>query len=146
MSALAYEEAYRFCYDASFCDTIIEVTVGKAAQHFETTVRLYALDMFTGQCTLARADTKEIGQAVWADFKKDLRYYEYWGMKEINTVSGLDGSSLWIYGYQKVLRSGPAHKGMYRWAAENTAMGHLVRKVFDFSDVHVWCADVNFGR
>lgn len=60
-------------------------------------------------------------------------------MNERGGDGGLDGSSLRVYGYKKDGRNRYRMKGIYRWSAEETAIGDLFKKTLVLSGIKVEC-------
>lgn len=134
-----FEEAYRFCYDAAFCPTTAIMTIGKRTDSIILDLCLY--DSQDDMARKVKSHTiKQLTKQDWEELTKGIFYCDFWGLKEMESRSGFDGSSLYITGYKIGINgSKEKHKTIYRWAAEEMAIGQLFKRCLDWSDTTIAC-------
>ena len=135
-----FTEAFRFQYSAAFCDQSINVTVGEKRDSVLIYAYHYTHNYMTDSCVSVDSSKRIITRAQWGEIKTNMDRADIWGLKVRNGISGMDGSSLSVTGYQKPVN---AFEGRYtkisRWAAEKTALGGSFKYVLDLSGINVPC-------
>jgi len=143
LQTAGYKEAYRFSYSAAFCLIEIDITIGEKETGYMMDVKIDSADVTTNSCLVKAQFSKPIQQWQWEKMKKDIYYSDFWGMLEQTGADGVDGSSLSVYGYQKTDGSNYRLKGVERRSPEHTALGSVLKTVFDFSKVKGTCLNNN---
>jgi hypothetical protein len=117
LSRLNCIQAYRFEYHGPICSFITTLTI----VHYQDSTVLHTL-VFVAELD---QDTSKIvtdysirlDSTKWADFEERLNGADFWGLKEENGNSGIDGSNLWVYGYTKESNWEPArYQYVHRWS------------------------------
>lgn len=139
LHSLDYEEAYRFKYRVSFCDTSVIITVGKSKSNITLHMVLYKRNSRAEKCDIIRKFEKKLDEKAWTKLRDGIDFADFWGLRATNDELGFDGSSLRVYGYESVSALIGKHKGIYRWAPEEKAIGILFKDVLDMSGVRVKC-------
>ena len=139
LSSLNYEEAYRFIYDPAFCDKWAIITIGKSAQRIEFEVKLYLVGRQRDTCSLLSHQRKFLNNDHWDSLQYSLGYADFWGLKETNGRSGVDGSSLTVSGYSKYNDLPFKSHTISRWAAEQSAIGQTFKHVLKLANLSVGC-------
>lgn len=135
-----YEESYRFIYGVAFCDKWVNITIGKNID--SATVELYLYEYIDKEtrCKTIKHIKKRINDRDWKNFITDISYADFWGLKEDNGIHGFDGSSLDVTGFEKPRKAFKGnYKRIYRWAAEETAIGTSFKHLLNLSGVSVDC-------
>lgn len=134
------DEGYRFSYSASFCDKFAIVTVQKVPGGMAVQSVLYQIDNETQGCTIVKQGNRRFDDKAWNSFSEELDFADFWGLKEENGVTGLDGSSLNIFGFRKSwIPQDIEYKEIRRWSPEKTAIGQAFKYILDLSDIEVEC-------
>jgi hypothetical protein len=137
---LNFEEVYRFHYGAAFCDKAVILTIGRIKDSI--TLELYLFEKKYGEteCKTIRHEIRPLDKQVWDVLMEGIHFSDFWGLQEDNGQEGYDGSTLSITGFERPIK---AFKGRYkivhRWAAENTAIGKLFKRLLDLSGNKVDC-------
>jgi hypothetical protein len=140
LHSLGYEEAYRFRYGIAFCDTSVIITVGKSKSGITLHMILYRTNRRTEKCDVIRQFEKKLDEKTWIKLRDGVDFADFWALRATNDEFGYDGSSLHVYGYERPVSAFTGrHKGIYRWAPEETAIGILFKDVLDMSVVRVKC-------
>ena len=135
-----FEQAYRFNYHQAFCTKFVTMTIGKSADNITLDLYLYDVSTDRSECNIINHTVKKLNKQDWEDLIKGIYYADFWGLKEINGKSGFDGSDLRVTGYErKVNTFAGRDKTIYRWGAEETAIGQLFKKCLDLSGITVDC-------
>ena len=135
---LDYDEVYRFSYSAGLCTDRIDLTIGEKKDAYTLTVKLDSMNISAGKC-ITKQFSKHIPQWVWEEFKQEIYYVDFWGMREQSGLQGDDGTSLRAYGYKKSYNGRYKLKAIDRWLPEHLAVGRLLKKVFDLSEIKGTC-------
>jgi hypothetical protein len=140
LNTLNYKEAYRFSYGAAFCDKAVNMTIGKSGDSIMLDLYLYEYNDNETECKTIRHTIQLIDKKVWDTLTIGLRQSDFWGLKEDNGRHGMDGSSLRVTGYERPINAFEGrYKTIYRWAAEEMAIGILFKKLLDLSGTKVDC-------
>jgi hypothetical protein len=134
INTLNFKEAYRFSYDAAFCNRSVSLTIGKKPDTVTLDTYLYEVNDTETECKTISHTTKQLSEQVWDKFISSIDYADFWGLKEDNGRHGMDGSSLRVTGNERPINAFQGrYKAIYRWAAEQTAIGELFKKLLDQS-------------
>lgn len=140
INSFDFNEAYRFQYEAAFCDQSVNITVGERHDSIFLLAYHYKHDYKTDSCLSVEKTEKLLSAKQWEAIQFSIFRADLWGMKSYNGISGMDGSSLTVIGYQKPKN---AFEGRYnkvgRWAAEKSALGESFKLVLDISRIKVPC-------
>lgn len=140
INKLNFEESYRFNYGAAFCDKFVTMTIGKLKDTITLDFYLYEVSNGQTECKTIRHTTKQVDNKVWEELIKGIALSDFWGLKEDNGRFGFDGSSLRVTGYERPINAFEGrYKTIYRWAAEDMAIGQLFKRLLDLSDNKVDC-------
>ena len=140
LKASNYEEAYRFYYRASFCDTSVNITLGRKNDTLILEAYLFNVDNRQQACKIIKQVKKALSEEHSNKLINGLIYLDFWGMSENNGSFGFDGSSLYVTGYERQKNAFKGnYKKIYRWSSEHTALGHLFKQLIDLSDIKVKC-------
>lgn len=135
LQQLNYDEAYRFSFSAAFYDTLIDITIGEKEKEFTIDVVVSAINRTGNKCVVVERCSKQIRQWMWERVKQEIYYCDFWGMREGNDIEGLDGWSLYVYGYKKDYQTKYRLKGIGRWSPRKTALAELYKTVLNFSEL-----------
>lgn len=138
MRLLEYDEAYRFMYMQSFCDTMLFLTLGRWESEYEFEVMLEVYD--SAGCRTIKQLKQKLERRIWDQLIAGLHYADYWGMESVNGHQSLDGSALYVLGFQKRTNK---QKVIYRWAAERTAIGTVFKDAMNATAANVSCFGFN---
>ena len=143
LNELNFDEAYRFIYNAAFCDREANITVGRTGNGMMLEVYEYqSLNRWWGR-ELPKSDvhfTRVINKLEWDSLMQDMRYADFWGLTSQNGTIGYDGSNLRVIGYIRLAEgSKPNSKSIYRWVAEKTAIGTAFQRAFRLSGMQNEC-------
>jgi|GEM_PF-1607904 len=129
LSAIGFTEAYCFSHKASFCDTLINITIGKRKDTILVDLLVFKTSWDqSGKCDLVYHRRKRVDDKAWQNFQRGIAYFDFWGLNETNDhESVMDGSDLEITGYNK--RYYPNYKRIHRRSPEGTGIGKLFRQV-----------------
>lgn len=140
INKLYFEEAYRFDYRAAFCNKAVKITIGKLKDAVILDFFLYQVYNGQTECKTISHTTKQVDNKVWEELMKGIVFSDFWGLEYDNGRYGLDGSSLRVIGYESPTTAFKGkYKMIYRWAAENTAIGQLFKRLLDLSGNKVDC-------
>ncbi len=140
INKLNFEESYRFNYGAAFCDKAVTMTIGKLKDAITLDVYLYEVNNGQTECKTISHTTKQVDNKVWEELIKGIAFSDFWGLKEDNGRYGFDGSSLRVVGYERPINAFQGrYKTIYRWAAEDMAIGQLFKRLLDLSGNKVDC-------
>jgi hypothetical protein len=138
-----FTTAFQFRYRAAFCDTAIIMTIGQRSDSVILETLLYRIvdrDDRQGECKMFFHGIKRLDEKDWDSFTNEISYLDFWGLSSDNGRRGYDGSTLIVTGY---LHPRNAFKGsykkIYRWAAEESAIGSLFKKTFDLTGKTIRC-------
>lgn len=140
INKLNFEESYRFNYGVAFCDKAVTMTIGKLKDAITLDFYLYEVNNGQTECKTISHTTQQVDNKVWEELIKGIALSDFWGLKEDNGRYGFDGSSLRVVGYERPINAFQGrYKTIYRWAAEDMAIGHLFKRLFDLSGNKVDC-------
>jgi hypothetical protein len=140
LNTLNYEEAYRFSYGAAFCDKSVFMTIGKSSDSITLDLYLYELNDKQTECKIINHTTKPLDTKTWDILIYGIDQSDFWGLKEDNGRHGMDGSGLTLTGYERPINAFEGrYKKIYRWAAEEMAIGILFKRLLDLSGTKVDC-------
>lgn len=142
LHTLDVDEAYRFRYEASFCDTAVVVTIARRESNIIMDIFLYRVSALANNCKVHQLE-KKLDEKIWAKLLKGVEYADFWALNIRNDKHGFDGSSLYVFGYQKNYYNG-RYKVVYRWAPQGTALGSLFKEVVDNSGITVRCLGTSY--
>lgn len=109
-------------------------------RHILIDLYLYEVSNDRQECKIINHTVKKLNKQNWEDLINGIYYADFWGLKEINGESGFDGSDLRVTGYERKVNTLTGRdKTIYRWGAEQTAIGQLFKKYFDLSGTTVDC-------
>lgn len=144
LTTLKYEEAFRFSYGAAFCNKSVNLTIGKSGDSITLDFYLYEFNYEFKECKTIQHDTRNIDKQIWDTLIRGIRQADFWGLKEDNGNHGLDGSGLLVSGYERPINAFKGrYKTIYRWAAEEMAIGVLFKTVLDLAGIKVDCFRYN---
>jgi hypothetical protein len=97
------EEIYRFSYTASFCryHTVTTVIKTHDSVSVNTLVWHYEYGNTSMSCELVEQDTVLLDNTQWEKFEASLKVADFWGLKEDNGDTGLDGNTLYVDGCKR---------------------------------------------
>lgn len=137
-----FEEAYNFQFSQAFCRKHLSMTIGKRNDSIIFDIALYLRKDIDGNgaCELISHYTEKLTASAWNEIKESLYRADFWGLENYNDEQGFDGSSLIINGHRNRINipEGENHF-IYRWAAEDTAIGEALKKCFKLSGLSVDC-------
>jgi len=141
LDSLNFKEGYRFNYDAAFCTTAVTITIGKHTDSIIMDIFLFDESVYTERnWKIINHFTKKLNKKDWDDLIRDLDFADFWALKETNDDLGLDGSNLRVEGYQRPVNAFMGnYQSIYRWTAEETAMGVTFKRLLDLSGIKVEC-------
>lgn len=140
LNTLNYEEAYRFSYGAAFCNKAVNMTIGKSGDNITLDLFLFEFNDMQTECKTIRHTVQLVDKTVWDTLIYGIKLSDFRGLKEDNGRHGMDGSSLHVTGYEKPINAFEGrYKTIYRWAAEEMAIGVLFKKLLDLSNTKVDC-------
>lgn len=140
LNTLNYEEAYRFSYGAAFCNKSVNLTVGKSEDSIRLDLYLYEYNDEQTECKTIQHTTQLVDKKIWDTLIGGIEQADFWGLKEDNGRHGMDGSGLRVTGYERPIKAFEGrYKIIYRWAAEEMAIGILFKKLLDLSGTTVDC-------
>lgn len=147
-----FDEIYQIDYARAFCEDAISISIGIQRSNKDTipdNVFMITVVISENATYKRKSPTKSIekiarkklSQAEWDTIRKDIRYCDLWGLQSDNYESGCDGSELFIFGKKRRIASEAIYdkKYIYRWAAESTAVGKLLKDVYKISGMKVDC-------
>jgi hypothetical protein len=135
-----YKEAYRFSYGASFCDTVVNLTIGKYSDSTILELYLYEYNEKQTECRIIKHSRTLVSNDVWEVLINGVRQADFWGLDEENGRHGVDGSGLTVTGYQKPINAFKGrYKKVYRWSAEEMTIGILFKNILNISGTTVQC-------
>jgi len=144
ITTFGYEEAYRFKYDKSFCDKLIDMTIGRRNDSIILDTYLYQYNynfgMKNAECRIIQHSIKSVKQNMWDMLEEGIFHTDFWGLEVSNGKSGVDGSKLQITGYLASVNGFQGkYKKIYRWSAERMAIGVLFKNILDKSGIKIDC-------
>lgn len=140
LNTLKYQEAYRFNYDAAFCNKAVNMTIGKSGDSITLDLYLFEFNDKQTECKTIEHTIKLVDKTIWDTLIDSLQKADFWGLKEDNERHGMDGSNLRVAGYERSINAFKGrYKTIYRWAAEEMAIGVLFKKLLDLSNTKVDC-------
>ena len=135
-----FAEAFRFQYSAAFCDQSVNITVGERNDSVLIYGYHYTHNYMTDSCVSVDSSKRLLTKTQWIEIRSSIDRADFWGLKVRNGISGMDGSSLAVTGYQRPIN---AFQGRYnrisRWAAEKSALGESFKLVLEMSGIKVPC-------
>ena len=115
------DEGYRFEYDGGLCPLRQITTICKRNDTIKLNFQLYQLKWDTADCRKLDEFDRLLTLKNWKDFLDKVDRGDFWGLKNDNNRSGLDGSTYYITGYKKTFNNSPAKNHfVYRW--EHTSL------------------------
>ncbi len=135
-------EAYRFMYWQAFCDNALNVTISKQGDSI-----LLDCIVFQGldarvPCGIISRNKKALTLREWDTFKTKLDYSDFWGLKQQNGVSGLDGNGVTILGYiqgDKSINKLDKLHSVYRFWVEGTDLFNPFKEILKLSGKNLGC-------
>ena len=112
------DEAYRFVYTAAFCQYKLNVTMSKIGDSSNIHFIILQDVWLNSICKVINEYDKKITAKDWEDFSQLMNEADFWGLKSINGVQGLDGSTLITTGFTKGYNTPegkPKFNYVYRW-------------------------------
>lgn len=142
---IKYEDVYQFRFDQSFCDQIIEVTIGRKGDSSEIVRKTYQILFDSARPRLIQLKTDTIGLPIqkWYEFVQLITYSDFWRASS-HGDEGLDGNSISISAIS-ISSYRRTEKKITRWGAEATVWGDLMRRVLVISKVRSHCLSA-FGK
>ena len=144
IDSYSFKEAYSFQYGAAFCDQILNLTVGERNDSIFLLGYHYKMDYLADTCLSFTKIKRLLTIRQWKIIHQSVLRTDFWGLKPRNDRQGTDGSALTVIGYQ---RPGNAFQGrynkVYRWSAEEMALGELFKTVLEMSGIKGTCFHFN---
>ncbi|MBK0402322.1 hypothetical protein I5M27_04955 [Adhaeribacter sp. BT258] len=134
LNKLKASEAYRFHFEGNNCPYDLSITIYKSDDKMKIHFFRYVAGNENSRCRIVKNFTKDLLDKDWAEFKKAIKYADFWGMKEDNGVPGVHGRYLRVKGFR--LPTGypePLYKSIYRFSPHDTALNDLFYKVLELS-------------
>jgi hypothetical protein len=142
LKELGAQESYRFEYTAPFCRDNVVFTITRNYKEYSLNVVLYQMALAGRSCKVKEAYDKKLTLADWEKFEESLMRSDFWGLKPDNGKRGLDGGSLFVYGYIKAdtvyHRLEKSHM-IYRWVPGYYRIGETLDLLFLFSELKQGC-------
>ena len=140
ITTYGFNEAYRFQYEAAFCDQTVNITVGERQDSIFMLTYHYRHDYKTDSCLSVVKMEKLLSPKQWEAIQQSIFRADLWGMKFSNGRGGMDGSNLTVTGYEKPRNAFEGHYNkVKRWVAEKSALGESFKLVLDISGIKAPC-------
>jgi hypothetical protein len=142
LNELGAQEAYRFVYTAPFCRDNVVFTITRGAKDYSLNVVLYQMALAGRTCIVKKYYDKKLTSSDWENFEESLMRCDFWGLMPDNGVHGLDGGSLFVYGYKTAdtvyNRLEKSHV-IYRWIPGYYKIGETLDSLFLYSELREGC-------
>ncbi len=144
LQSLDIDTGYRFIYDRAFCPYKINATITKSGDSVKLNFILYQPNWDTAKCRIISEFNKSLTQKNWDDLMFAIRKCDFWGLKKLNGIQGVDGDGLTVIGYIKDNPRFPRpaqFKYVYRWGISSTSLEdpfHLLLKISGNKKGCIW--------